>query len=167
MARGNPSSKVTVRRRQAEIIDLVAEGMSQTEIAEELGVHRTTIYRNTLPLEIDWANANLAKLAPFKKKLVENIAARAVDVLNGEIEPDVANAWKGLMSELAKVVGLYEPTKSITAHINADPTGRFHKFVTAAAGLTDLQLEQVFEFARNLQREQLPMPDGPPMLLGE
>ena len=107
---------------------------------------------------------NAVALAPMKKKLVEQLSEMADDVLAGRYAPRVVEAWRGLMSDLAKIAGLNAPTTSVTAHIRTDDTGRFHQTVTACAGLDEMQYASVLAFARSLPRKQLEMPAGPPPL---
>jgi hypothetical protein len=163
--RKGSKARAEVERNKLHAAQRLAEGASRTEVMKELGVTRQTIWAYLRKSDIDWAALNATALAPLKKKLAEQLSEMADDVLAGRYPPKVVEAWRGLMGDLAKIAGLNAPTTSVTAHIRADGTGRFHKFVQAAAGLTDAQLETVFQFALKIPREQLPMPAGPPPLM--
>ncbi len=67
-----------------------------------------------------------------------------------------------VMKREAELLGLDAPSKSITAHIDTTGDGRFHRFIEAAAGLCDAQLETVLTFAASMQRKPLELPAGPP-----
>lgn len=88
-------------------------------------------------------------------------------LIEGKIAPEIAREWRGIRSEISQLLGLNAPSKSVHLNVTANQTGRFHKFVQAAAGLSEAQLEQVFQFAASLEREPLMMPAGPPSLMLE
>jgi hypothetical protein len=167
MARGNKSSKAVVAQRQKKAVDLAKAGFSQKDIAGELGVDRVTIYRNLKELTEKFQTENSAAFEEFKRAQLEVFELMERSLIEGKVSVDVAREWRGIRSEISSLLGLNAPTKSITAHIRTDGTGRFHKFVQSAAGLSDAQMEQVFQFAASLEREPLPMPAGPPPLMLE
>lgn len=143
--------------------ELNKAGLNQTETARVLGVHQSTVSRNL---------AKAAKFMKDKDAIEIHQAEQYIWLQELKMQLSLPGIKNDRRIELAlsildremKLLGTAEPSKSITAHVNADGNGRFHRFVTAAAGLSDAQLEQVFQFALNIPREQLAMPAGPPPL---
>jgi hypothetical protein len=174
MARGDRQSDAAVAQQLEEIIDLANtlpggyyKRGNQKKIADEVGVNRTTIYRNLKPLVEKLRETNPEKFIEgrLEQKEIYELMERAL--VEGTIPPDVARAWQSIRDSISRLMGYDAPSKSLHVNVVANQTGRFHKFVQAAAGLTETQLEQVFKFAASLEREPLAMPAGPPPLMLE
>jgi hypothetical protein len=83
------------------------------------------------------------------------------------IKPDrMIELLLSILDREIRLTGTEAPKKTVSQNTNLtiDATSRFHRFVQSAAGLSDAQLEQVFQFAANIEREALPAPAGPPLL---
>jgi transcriptional regulator with XRE-family HTH domain len=149
-----------IAQRVADAVPRLNAGESQQDVADALGVDRITIYRNlkklTEKLVGEATEGRLAQLKVFE--LIEQ------SLVEGKVEPEVAREWRAIRSEISQLLGLNAPTKSITAHVATQGDGRFHRFIQAAAGLSDGQLETVLQFAAQIGREPLELPAGPPPL---
>lgn len=165
--RGNRNSGAKIAARQAKAAEMMNAnpGMGQGELAAALGISRQTFWRDLQSIEARYVDGSTEDVRAFKEAQYKALLQIESATAEGTIPPDVANALTRIRSEVAKLLGLNAPERSITAHIRTDASGRFHKFVQSAAGLTDTQLEQVFQFAASLKREPLAMPAGPPPLM--
>lgn len=167
--RGNRNSGAKIAARQAKAAEMMNANpaLGQSELAAALGISRQTFWRDLQSIEARYVDGSTEDVRAFKEAQYKALLQIESATAEGTIPPDVANALTRIRSEVAKLLGLNAPERSITAHIKTDATGRFHKFVQAAAGLTDTQLGQVFQFATSLERVPLAMPAGPPPLMLE
>ena len=165
----NKTRLLLAAERQRIVAQLTLEGLSNEDIATRLGVSVKTIERDQ--------EANMDYISQQKRPDLEVLQER-VRRRYQELEDDVESAHVngqlgiekrtalacGILKDLRDLLGLDAPTKSISAHVEVDGTGRFHRFIQAAAGLSDEQLEQVFRFAQSIERKPLELPPGPPPL---
>src|SRR5258708_1173840 len=139
-------SKAAAERSKIEAEKMHLAGASGDEIRAELGGSRVTTWRWLKDAgEIDWAALRQEELGPARKAFVEQVIARGDDVLAGRLDTDSANAWKGLMDQISRVVGLEAPkrseSKSTSTNVNVqlDMTSEFAQWKRASAGLTETQ----------------------------
>jgi transcriptional regulator with XRE-family HTH domain len=120
--RGNRRGANAREAKKAAAIAAKQQGLSHKEIEQQIGVSHATLWRYFNEMDIDWAALNAAALGPLKQKVVEQLAQRADDVLAGRLPPKVADAWRGLMAELSKVVGLHAPIRTQSTNTNLEVT---------------------------------------------
>ena len=163
--RGNKTSKATRAEREGRVIAKLGENKSQTTIAKEIGVSRSTVWRHLQKMTLLMSENNASQFAELRKTQVGALADMAAEVHRGKVAPDVANAWGGLMKQIASILGLNAPTRTISAKIdaNVDPEKLvgYRKFVYETRGLDQAQIDQVYAFARSLVRVR-ETPPGPP-----
>lgn len=100
---------VVVEKRRAKVAKLFAEGKSVPKIAEATGAPLRTIERDLSALRGTLQNANKESFGNFVKGQVELLTRLIEDTYNGTIPPEVANAVRGLMDNLAKLTGSNAP----------------------------------------------------------
>ena len=168
------SDTATIEARRNRLLELLSDGMSETQAAQVLRSEGYPASHDTVERDVDalvpkWRADNASAFEQYRQNQFSRITAKWA-----EIETDASMsgaekhaAWARWMKLEMDLLGTAAPSKSITAHVKTDGTGRFHKFVQAAAGLSEAQMEQVFHFAASLKREPLAMPAGPPPLMLE
>jgi transposase len=156
-ARGNKTRKATREARKNKVIAGLKEGKSQVAIAAEIGVSTVTLWRYLKDLDGDFFADNRKALSDLKRKVGEAQLQRADEVLAGTIKPEVANAWRGIISDFAKLFGLNAEKRAVVAHVSTDKDATYLKFKKAVSGLGPDQLDQVLAFATNLPREPKPV----------
>jgi len=167
------SDIATIEARRNRLLELLSQGKSEVQAAEVLRAEgfpasHDTVERDVDKLALGWRKTNAEAFEQHRATQLAHLADLREQLVNPAIKPDrkIELALSILDREI-ELLGTKAPSKSITATVNADGTGRFHKFVQAAAGLSEAQLERVFQFAASLEREQLTMPAGPPPLMLE
>ena|ERR1700683_3318865 len=172
--RGNKASKAAIAARQAKERKMIEENpnvlgqMTQAEIADAIGAaNRLQVQRDLQQISKPLQLENSAAFEQMKHAQLQTYELMERSLIEGKVSPETAREWRGIRSEISQLLGLNAPSKSVHVNVTASQTGRFHKFVQAAAGLSEVQLEKVFQFAASLEREQLTMPAGPPPLMLE
>lgn len=159
--RGNKTSVHTRAKRKARVIELTQAGATKQEIATEVGISRQTLWRYLQALDVQFVESNRDAITALKQKVAGEIAQRADEVLDGELDPKRATAWNNLMSSFNRLLGLNAPTKSINAHISANhplpdygPAAhpRLWKIHEACVDLSDDQIAEVVKFAKSIRR---------------
>ena len=158
-------SKSDAERSKIEAEKMRLAGASQEEIRAELGGVRSTTWRWLKDVgEIDWNGLRQEELGPARKAFVEQMIARADDVLSGRLDTDAANAWRGLMEQISRVVGLEAPkrveSRSTRINIDADidpvTLTRYRRFCFETKFKSDEQLETVYAAFRLLPNVTVP-----------
>jgi DNA-binding CsgD family transcriptional regulator len=101
--RGNKTSKAERAERQAKALELMKTGETQEAIADQLGISRTTFWRDLQALEKQYGEGSAEAIAELKKKTLDAIAEQMDAVLAGTLPEGKANAWKGLVAEFSKI----------------------------------------------------------------
>jgi len=146
------------------------EGRTLQEYANEFGVSLRTA-NNDRDHFMEKADEAVVDLCTMSREELRHQIRMELEELKAEAAT-VTDPGKRIYLKLqiverkCKLYGLDEPTRTQSTNVNVqvDASGRFHKFVQSAAGLSEAQLEQVFVFAEAMPREELPMPAGPPPL---
>jgi len=97
----------------------------------------------------------LRALARSEQLPLKDRLAAALAVIDREIK---------IMERETELNGWDAPKKTVTAHLTADQSGRFHAVLEAFAGLDEEQFNQQLALARAVPRKALPAPAGPPPL---
>jgi hypothetical protein len=168
------SDRATIEARRNRLIELLSEGNDEAQAGEILKSEGFPASPDTVGRDVDelapkWRAENASAYEQYRKNQFTRITAKWAEIENDASMSGAEKhaAWARWMKLEMDLLGTAAPSKSITAHVKTDGTGRFHKFVQSAAGLTEAQLEQVFKFAASLEREPLAMPAGPPPLMLE
>jgi hypothetical protein len=163
--RGNKTSKLAREQRVAAVIPKLEEGQTVTQAAAEQGVHRTTLHRNLRELTLKLAATNLTEHQARVQAQEAALLFIEESLLEEKVSSEVANAWRAVRADIAKLRGLNAESRAVVAHISAQVTVGAHRVLPHLHGLTEAQLSKVCRFADSLEREPLPVPAGPPKLL--
>ena len=154
-SRGNKSSKAAVEARSEAVLEELKQGKSQAAIAQTLGVHRNTICRDLKALTKKLSTANLAEheaRVAAQEAVLELIEQSLIEE---QVSPEVANAWRAVRSDIAKLRGLNAENRSVIAHVSSNSDVLFLKFKAAVNGLTDAEIEVAFAYLEKLPRQPI------------
>jgi hypothetical protein len=154
------SDTATIAARQSRLVELLAEGKSQTEAAEILRseghpASDPTITRDVRELGPRWAAATIQDFAASASEQYIWLQGLKADLANPNIKADrrIELALSILDREM-KLLGTAAPTKSIQAHVSSSESSPlFLKFKKATAGLSEAQLEAAFAQLASIPRE--------------
>jgi hypothetical protein len=153
---GKRSTEAAIEGRRAKVVEGVAEGLRQSDLVEELGVSRSTIWRDLEALRTRYSDEADASFADYRKKQLEVLEMIEQAIVNGLILPDVANAWRNVRADISKLLGLDAPTKHLTARVDAGGTALQYRFLERAHGLSEGQIEEVFKMMDAMPRGSRP-----------
>lgn len=154
--RGNATSKAHRAERQAKGVKMMNEGMTQTQIASELGVSRMTFWRDLQAIEARYVEGSTEDVRQFKQSQYKALMQIENALAEGTIPAEVANALVRVRSEVAKLLGLNAPERKVVANINAEHSREFLLFKEATASLDEGQMQEVYRFAKSLRRSWTP-----------
>lgn len=142
------NSKAGQAANQQKIVEGLAEGKTQSTIAEELGVARETVNRNLALLRDGLVSVGREDFAVYVKQQVDLLTKAIEEVWEGKLPPEAANSIRGLMDSIARLTGSNAPTKSISAHVAGGvqviPIEEQYEYKQAFAGLyPDERLEEL------------------------
>ena len=146
--------KRTARRRQ--VVEEIKNGTPKAEIAGKLQVSRMTLWRDLTSLDTLFTTENSMEVKELKRRVGQSLLDAADAVWEGEVPPKVVDAWRGVMSDFSKLLGLNAESRSVVAHVSTERDATYLKFKKSVSGLSEDQLDQVFRFAVNLPREKKP-----------
>lgn len=153
--RGNKTSKDTRDARRAQMIEKLKDGFTnQTALAADLSVSRTTIHRDLQQLLVRFKTDNGPAFEEFKRAQLQIFELMERALLEDKIDTDVAREWRGIRSEISKLLGINAESRAVVAHVSAESSPLFLKFRKASYGLTENQMEQAFVYLAALPREK-------------
>jgi hypothetical protein len=158
--RGNRNSGAKIAARQAKAAEMMNAnpGMGQGELAAALGISRQTFWRDLQSIEARYVDGSAEDVRAFKEAQYKALLQIESATAEGTIPPDVANALTRIRSEVAKLLGLNAPERSITAHVTAN-TAVQYRFLEHSHGLSPDQIEEVFKFMDALPRRKVSIAD--------
>jgi hypothetical protein len=119
--RGNKTSKATRAERRSQEIKLMNAGKNQTQIAKELGISRTTFWRDLQALTVEYTKGNQESFAELRKVQVGALLDMAKEVHDGVVSPKVGNSVKGFLDSVTKLLGLNAPSLVYSKHETVGP----------------------------------------------
>lgn len=108
-------SRVRIAQQQQKEIALLAEGKSQLEIAELLGLHPVTVCRNLKELRKQFEGATIKDFEVYRKGQLAVLEMMEEALLEGKLHPALAREWREIRSDIAKLLGLNAPDRSQVA----------------------------------------------------
>lgn len=150
--RGNATSKAHRAERHAQEIELMNQGLSQTEIAKTLGISRMTFWRDIQTLTEQYTQGNQEAFTVLRNLQVSACIDMAKEVHDGVIEPEVGNSVRGFLDSVSKLLGLNAPTKHLTATVETGDLFTM-KCRKAFDGLGDAQIDAELDRIAKLPRE--------------
>ena len=153
-SRGNPSTQAEIELRREQVMEKLKTADHQTlsQLADDLGVSRATLWRDLQAIEARFVAGSTEDVKHFKEAQYQALLKIEEATARGTIEPDVANALTRIREAVAKLLGLNAQTKALVAHTSQPTDVRYLKFKAAADGLDDVQLEEAFNYLRQLPR---------------
>jgi hypothetical protein len=112
---GEPKKEATTK----QIIAEVEAGTPVGQIAEKLGIDRTTVWRHLVELEPRFIEQNLENLSAVKTQQVQAHVAIIRGLLAGDIEAATGTSIRGHMDSIANILGLNATKRAVVAHISA------------------------------------------------
>jgi hypothetical protein len=126
-ARGNKSSKAAIASRQAKEREMIEENpgvldqLTQAEIAQAVGAtNRLQVQRDLAQISKPLQLENSTAFEQIKRAQLQTYELMERSLIEGKISPDIAREWRGIRSEVSRLLGLNAPTKTISATVNAD-----------------------------------------------
>jgi hypothetical protein len=146
------TTKAQELARKQKAAELSAQGLKPGEIAAETGASRMTIWRDLKGLMAN-VQAKLPEEFLALRREQDAVLRKMEELLLTEqADPELVREWRAVRKDMAELWGLNAPTKSITAHVDAP--GRHHELLEHSHGLTDEQLQLVYEFMDSLPRQK-------------
>jgi hypothetical protein len=154
-------------RRRLELTKLLRDDPTATNVAlaKVLGVNRDTIAEDRKFLMSQATNEAQSEMQLYREDQLARIADKweqieSDDSMSGAEKHLAWSRWMKLEMDLR---GTAAPTRSESLNVNADAEniGPYRKFVLAAQGLDELQIDQLLLMARELPRKPFVMAQPP------
>jgi hypothetical protein len=146
------SRRAAQEEREVKIIDALKKGKGVQKMAAEMQVHRNTIWADLKALRDKCKIGSGPEFEAYRDAQLQVLERIEQSIIEGHIRPDVANAWRAVRQDIANLIGLNAPSKSVSVKVDAESSPLFLKFKKACAGLADEQLEEVLQFAADQPR---------------
>ena len=145
---GEPNREARRRR----IMERVKQGETRKQIIENEKISRVTLWSDLKALDTLFLAENSDEIKELKRRVAQSLIESANNVLTGELRPEQANAWRAIMSDFSKLLGLNAPT--VVGHVTADAADlpRYRVILNAFTGLSEEQENEVLEIARKMPR---------------
>jgi hypothetical protein len=147
--------------RRRRIVERVKTGETRQEIMQNENISRVTLWSDLKALDALFLTENSVEIKELKRRVGHALLENADNVLSGNLAPDQANAWRGIMADFSQLFGLNSPSKSIQAHVSSEsrlPTPeenpRFWRFKSCVERLDDVLFEKVCLYAKKLDYER-------------
>src|ERR1051325_9047730 len=131
--RGNKTREARRAERRQKEIDLMNQGRTQQQMAEELGISRQTFWRDVQELTKQYADGNKESFAELRKLQVGALMDMAKEVHEGTLAPDAGNSIRGFLDSVTRLLGLNAESRSIVAHVSPAQDERYLEFKKHAA----------------------------------
>ncbi len=164
--RGNKTSKATREQRRSSVVEVLKENpaIKQGDLADVTGVSLATVKRDLAELRERFSLVTDAKYEEFKKAQLAVFELIEKNLVEGEIPPDVAREWRGIRSEISQLLGLNEPSRSISARVSANALPNYGpaahpelwQLHEACVDLNPDQVVEVVRFAKSIRRTAVP-----------
>ena len=111
--KGRPPAIVSERRKQ-QAVKLLGEGKTQAQVARALGVTPVAVCLSLKELRKTMTTATQHDYEVYRKgqlAILENIEDA---LLENKVSPDVAREWRQIRADIAKLLGLNAPERSLS-----------------------------------------------------
>jgi hypothetical protein len=159
----NEPNRAARRRR---IVERVKSGETRKEIMQKEKISRVTLWSDLKALDSLFLSENSTEIKELKRRVGRALLESAENVLSGDLAPDMANAWRAIMSDFSELFGLNAPQKHLTARIDAttdQSKGMFVEFNRLVARKFQ-SWDKIVAFIRSCPDDP---EDEPPYLLAE
>jgi hypothetical protein len=141
--------------RRRRIVERVKTGETRKEIMQNENISRVTLWSDLKALDSLFLTENSTEVKELKRRVGHALLESADSVLSGELAPDMANAWRAIMSDFSELFGLNSPKTAVVGHVSSanQVTDRDLWLREACSGLDDDELQQVLRFAKGIPRD--------------
>lgn len=150
--RGDRQSKAAIEGRRETLAKMLKHGLSASDAQEALKASRSTIWRDLEKLRLSFSASAPAEFEEYRKAQLAVLERIEQAIIEGMIEPDVANAWRAVRADISKLLGLDAASKSVHVSVVDEGSSLFLRFKKAVAGLDEVQLEQELEHLASIPR---------------
>jgi hypothetical protein len=146
--------------RRRRIVERVKEGETRQEIMQNEKISRVTLWSDLKALDSLFLTENSTEIKELKRRVGHALLESADNVLSGDLAPDMANAWRAIMSDFSELFGLNAPARSISARVDVNPehSDEFVRYREAVAHLNEDQKADVLRYAKSLPNLWKPEP---------
>jgi len=151
--------RATREANKAKAIEMLKDNKNKTEIASELGISRSTLYRNLAELEEAWQAGNITEYQYFKSEHLIQIEELRALAENPAIKADrKVELLLAILKEDIKLKGTAAPTKHITANVDGKLTQEYIEIASLMANVDEEDRIKVVQFIKSLVK---PVEIGP------
>jgi DNA-binding CsgD family transcriptional regulator len=164
--RHSTKEKMNTTRTQVKVTKLRAEGLTQIEVAAELGIHRNTVGKLEKKSMQELISTDQINRAEYQKRIVAKLESilDEIELHRKSGKPlSLAAIDRQIHASLAlaKLTGASAPSRAVVGHVSANLlTDRDMAIRKAVHGLDDEQFQTVVEFAKGISRVKPPMTDA-------
>jgi hypothetical protein len=167
MNRKPKQSRAVMAARQAKVIEAVKDGVPQAQIAADQGVHPVTIWRDMQRLTEQFAKQNSGAFTEIRRAQLAVFELMEKSLLEGTIAEETAREWRGIRSEISKLLGLNVEQRSVVAHLHGeiDPAQLvgYRRFLHETRNVPEAKFQLIWDFIRTI--EELPTAELRPHML--
>ena len=99
-SRGNRNTYAKIEARRAKAVKFMNEGMTKTELAEQLRISRATLWRDLASLRERYKSENSEEFEAYRKAQLGILEQIEGSIVQGIVSPDFANAWRQVRSDI-------------------------------------------------------------------
>ncbi len=145
------------------------EGKTRGEVAAEVGVSRMTLWRDLHALDAKFGAENSERVRELKAKVGEALLKAADEVWQGAVPAEVANAWRAIVADFSKLLGLNAESRAVVAHVSVEAEAAklagYRRFVRETQWVRPEKFHLIWDFVRTI--EEPPTPQSTALLLPE
>jgi DNA-binding CsgD family transcriptional regulator len=160
--RHSTKEKIATTRTQVEVTKLRADGLTQIEVAAELGIHRNTVGKLEKKSMQELISTDQINRAEYQKRIVAKLESilDEIELHRKSGEPLSLSAIDRQIHAslaLAKLTGASAPSRAVVGHVSENVTGRDLRLRKVTHDLDENQFESVVAFAKDISREKPPI----------
>ncbi len=143
---------------KAKVAEGIAAGMTNKQIAEELGIHRNSVSHHKKDVRSDIRLRFKDAVDEYRADVVLKLAEIEALVADPSVDKvDKAKVLLDVVKQLRAIYGTDAPTKSVSASFSASSDPLYLDFKKATSGLGESQVGDVLRYASSLPRESEPI----------
>ncbi|HLX83156.1 MAG TPA: hypothetical protein VKR59_04630 [Terriglobales bacterium] len=154
------SDNATIAARRARLLELLAEGRTQVQAVEILRsegfpADRITIWRDVKSFDLETVNSESQDMEAYRSMQLDQLSELREQLKSPLIRSDKKISLAlGIIDREITLLGTEAPKKSFRVNASVDPesSSLLMRFKSACAGLSDGQIQEVFDFAQRLPR---------------
>jgi len=150
----NKRQQLKAEDRRARLIAAPADATVGT-LASELSVSKRTIFRDLQTLRQQLNAQNLTEYEKRRDAHEQELQLMLDHLLQSEEldDAELGKLFREYKADIAKLRGLNAESRAVVAHVSQSGDLAYLRFKKAVADLSDVQLEDVLDYAAKLPRE--------------